>query len=347
MTIPPTMQALQLRRLGSLTPCVLPVPTPKPDELLIRTRATTICTSDIHDIAHNPFEIALPRVLGHEGAGTVVAMGDNVRGYQVGDRVASHPVISCGACAPCIDGIGHLCENMGHLGFDRDGTFAEYYRVPAGRARPVPEGVDFAVAALLEPVAVCIEAVRRARVAAEETILVAGDGPFGLLIARLCLRESPGCVILAGKEEFRLSRVPGALRINVDRVPDAAAAVRDLSGDAGVHAAILAVANPEAAAMCLQSLRPRGRLVIFSNMPGSMPVDLSRVHIKELEILGACNDENHIDAALACLSDPSLSLSDMVTHRLPFSRWSEALELASHGKHEALKVALTFPEDPL
>jgi len=353
MSLPPTMRALQLRTLGHLAEVELPVPCPAPGEVLIRTIATTICTSDLTDIKRNPFGTELPRVLGHEGAGVVAALGEDVAELQVGDRVTAHPVIPCGACESCGRGLGHLCDRMGHLAIDRDGAFAEYFAMPARRVRHLPEGVDFAVAALLEPVAVCLEAVRRGRVAEGETVLVLGDGPFGIMIARLALQERPGQLVMVGRHDFRLRqvcpertrRVPEAVTINERRVDDAAAAVGEATGGTGVDVAILAAGSAEGVKLCLHSLRARGRLVIFSSLLDPVPIDLFRLHVKELEILGACNDQDYLDEALTCLSDPALSLASIITHRVPFADWRHAIELASQRKDEALKVAITFREE--
>src|SRR6266576_4784637 len=126
-SLPSTMQALQMRGLGELVMTTLPVPTPGPRDVLIRTLAATICTSDLHDLARNPFAIALPRVLGHEAAGVVASCGAEVREFTPGMRVAAHPVVPCGGCAECARGFGHLCARLGHLGHDRNGSFAEFF----------------------------------------------------------------------------------------------------------------------------------------------------------------------------------------------------------------------------
>ncbi len=340
MTIPATMRALQLRAIGDFGEVAFPVPSPKPDEVLIRTLATTICTSDLTDINHNPFGTPLPRILGHEGAGVVVAVGSEVTEFQAGDRVTAHPVIPCGKCESCQRGLDHLCDDMGHLALDREGTFAEYFAMPARRVRHIPDGLDPAVAALVEPVAVCLEAVRRARIAAGERVLVLGDGPFGLMISRLALRQKPSRVAIVGRHDFRLRRVPEALAIN-EKTYDAATILAELGG---VDAAILAAGSGAGVKLCLDALRPRGRLVIFSGLLDPVPLDLFRLHVKELELLGACNDQGYLDEALACLNDPDLGLASIVTHRVPFDDWRRAIELASRGKDEALKVAITFGE---
>jgi threonine dehydrogenase-like Zn-dependent dehydrogenase len=341
-----TMRALQLQAIDRLVEVELPVPEPKADEVLVRTVATTICTSDLNDIAHNPFGIALPRVMGHEGAGVVAALGEGVSQFHVGDRVAAHPVIPCRTCENCRRGLGHLCSHLGHLGLDRDGTFAEFFSIRADRARRIPPAVEFAAAALLEPVAVCLEAVQRGRIQPGETVLIAGDGPFGVLIARLASRCEPSTVIVVGRHDFRLRQVPTAIAIHDKRTPDVLQAIREANDGRGVDVAVLATSSPSALELSVAALRARGRLVVFSAVQGAPSVDWFRLHTQELEILGACNDEDMMDAALERLTDEELRLSSLVTHRLPFAEWPRAFELARRGKDEALKVALMFEKQP-
>jgi threonine dehydrogenase-like Zn-dependent dehydrogenase len=325
------MQALQMRGLGELVMTTLPVPAPGPRDVLIRTLAATICTSDLHDLARNPFAIALPRVLGHEAAGVVAACGAEVGEFTPGMRVAAHPVVPCGGCAECARGFGHLCAHLGHLGQDRDGSFAEYFRQRADRVRRLPDKLPATVGALLEPVAVCLQAIARAGAVRGRDVLVAGDGPFGNIIARLAVRNDARRVVVTGREPFRLGRIPGAETLQS-------------APNASVDVAILAVSSAEAATACLSSLRPRGRLVVFSALPEAVALDLVSLHLRELEIVGACNDEERLDEALQCLSDPELALHEIVTHTFPLAQWPAAFALARDGHDRALKVALTFPE---
>lgn len=343
MTLPSTMRALRLEAPGRLAEVRILAPTPAPGELLIETRATTICTSDFNDIAHNPFQIPLPRVLGHEAAGVIRGMGTSVEGFRLGERVAAHPVIPCQECPNCRRGLGHLCSRMGHLGIDRDGAFAEFFTLPGHRARTFPESMPMTVAALLEPVAVSLEAIARSRIQPGQSLLVIGDGPFGLLIARLAGVRFGAQVILVGRHDFRMARAPQAIRIRDHGLAATAAAVRALSpAQEGLDAAILAVGTASALELGVECLRARGRLVVFSAVEGAPRLDLFRIHTRELEVLGACNDEDLIDEARECLADPTLALGDLVTHELPFDQWPRAFELAQSAKDKALKVALIF-----
>ena len=339
------MKALVLQAPGRLEMADVPRPSPAEDQLLIRTGAAVICTSDLSDIRHNPFGIRLPMVIGHEGAGTVEAVGARVEGFAVGDRVATHPVHPCGACENCRMGMGHLCSEMGHFGLNMPGTFAEHYVVRADRARKVRPDIEWPVAALAEPVSVCLEALAQAGVGAGGRLLVIGDGPFGVLIARLAVRLDLAKVVVAGRHDFRLGFARGATCVNTRTLgTDPLQALRDASGrSSGCDAVIAAAGSPDAVHEGLALLRPKGRLVLFSAVPGTTPVDLFDVHVRELEIVGACNDQERFDEAVALLDDPSLALGELITHRLPMRDHREAFRLAAEGREEAMKVAI-LPE---
>ncbi len=336
------MQALQFQAIGKVNLIEMDVPVIADDELLIQTGATTICTSDLNDIRENPFGIALPVILGHEAAGTVAAVGSRVTGFAVGDRVATHPVHPCGQCANCRRGWAHLCTAMGHFGLNRQGTFAEYFAVRADRARRIPAGVPFTVAALAEPVCVCLEALAQARLSPGNRLLIMGDGPFGALMARLAQHLALEKVVIAGWQDFRLNFATGATQINTAQAADPRERLRVEVGAAGYDAVILAVSSVRAAQDGLALLRAKGRCVVFSALPRETPVDLFDVHMRELEIVGACNDQDRLDDAVARLADPALRLSELVTHTFALAAYQEALHLAAVGHDHALKVAFTF-----
>jgi threonine dehydrogenase-like Zn-dependent dehydrogenase len=320
----------------------IPVPDVQEDQLLIKTGAATICTSDLNDIRANPFKIRLPIVIGHEAAGTVVALGAAVKGFSTGDRVAAHPSHPCGHCEACRGGLGYLCPHMEHFGINMQGTMAEYFVVRQDRARHIPEQIDFASASLAEPISVCLEALAQARLNARSSLLIAGDGPFGIIIARLAQRLNTEKVVIAGLQDFRLSFAGKTNKINIRNAPDPARILKDYVGELGYDAAILAVSSREAFATCLQCLKPKGRLVVFSALDGHTPVNLLSVHLKELEIIGSCNDENRFDEAVTLLSEPALGVSDLITHRLVLDDYRQALHMAEHNHDQAMKVTFVF-----
>jgi 2-desacetyl-2-hydroxyethyl bacteriochlorophyllide A dehydrogenase len=340
------MKALQLHATNDLRlvdVAKLPI---APNEMLVRTGAALICTSDVADLRRNPFGLRFPVVMGHEGSGTVAEVGSSVKAFSPGDRVAAHPVHPCGRCTVCEKSLGHLCEDMRHFGINMPGTFAEYFVVREDRAREIRDDLSFAVAALAEPVAVCLEALEQARIKPNDDLLIFGDGPFGIILARLASALYLAETTVAGRHDARLKRVDGwASAVNLKGISDSAAALRERC-PAGFDAVILAVASPSAVSAGVSLLKPRGRFVVFSAIPDPVPLDLFRLHVKELEIIGSCNDKDKLDPAVPLLSDPRLSLSDLITHRLPLADFQRAFALAESSRDEALKVAFTFDGEP-
>ena len=133
-----------------------------------------------------------------------------------------------------------------------------------------------------------------------------------------------------------------ALTVNVNKVVDLATVLSQHTEGAGYHAAIVTVGTAEAVRCGLQLLQAKGRLVLFAPGTRQTPVDLLDVHVRELEIIGACNDDNRLDAALPYLEDTLLGLERLITHRFPISHYEEAFALAEHRHAQAMKVALTF-----
>lgn len=331
-----------LKALGQVELTEIPVPEIGEDQLLVKTGAATICTSDLNDIRENPFDITLPVVIGHEAAGTIAAVGASVRHFRIGDRVATHPSHACRRCEICRAGLEHVCPNMAHFGINMQGTMAEYFVVRQDRARHLPNSVDFPLASLAEPVSVCLEALTQARLSPASSLVIVGDGPFGVLNAWLAQTLGVGRVVLVGEHDFRLAFARGAMTINIREVENPARAIKAASGGLGYDAAILAVGSREAFVQCMECLKPKGRLVVFSAIPGETPVDLFSLHLKELEILGSCGDQDRFDEAVSILSNPSFAISDLITHRFPLSEYGQALEVASVRHDSAMKVSFVF-----
>jgi 2-desacetyl-2-hydroxyethyl bacteriochlorophyllide A dehydrogenase len=336
------MKAVMLKAVNQLELVEIEIPSIKADQVLIKTGASTICTSDINDLHKNPFDIPLPVVIGHEGAGTVAAVGAAVKDFHPGDRVTTHPVHPCGSCPACREGMQHLCLQMDHFGINLPGTLAEYYIARVDRIRHIPVSVDFPLASLSEPVSVCLEALAQARLLPGNSLLIIGDGPFGQMINRLAGRIKLARVVVAGWLDFRLAFALGAERVNTSRAADPVKAMLEPVDGSGYDAVIVAAGSARAFSDGLKCLKPKGRLVLFSAIQGETPVDLFWVHLKELEIIGACNDQERFDEAVRLLADPWLGLSELITHRFPIQEYQQAFDLAGLGHDRALKVSIVF-----
>lgn len=336
------MKALVLESPGQLVMRDVARPIPAKDELLIQTKAATICTSDLHDIKYNPFNISLPIIMGHEGGGIVAGIGSGVEDFKIGDEITAHPVIPCRVCVSCKRGLGHLCDNMGHLGFDRGGVFAEYFTIRRDRVRKKPSCLSFAQSTLMEPVCVCIEAIERANIKDNSNILIIGDGPFGIIMSRICNLYKNVNVILIGRHAFRLGFAKNAFTINQKTCDNVSQEILIATGNQGVDSAILCVGTNEALDLGIESLRARGTLSVFSGISQKVSVDMFKLHVKELNICGSCNDMDYIDRALSYLIDENLGLNDVITQEVPFDNFREAFDLAENCKDQALKVSMLF-----
>lgn len=339
------MKALLLRDVGRIELVDIAMPDIAENELLVKTGATTICTSDLNDIRENPFDIDLPVVLGHEASGTVVSIGSKVKGFQAGDRIAAHPVHPCGRCKNCQRGWGHLCLSMEHFGLNRPGTFAEYFPVRSDRARHIPDDVPFTVAALAEPVSVCLEALAQARLSEGGTLLIVGDGPFGILMTYLVEPIGLRKCVLTGEHDFRLGKARHALPVNIHKTDDLHKQLMTETGGEGFDAVILAVSSAAALRQSLLLLKAKGRMVVFSAIPGETAIDLFDVHLRELELVGACSDQDRFDEAILYLSNTTLPLETLITHTFPLAAYQAAITQAAHHHEETLKVAFVFDKE--
>jgi threonine dehydrogenase-like Zn-dependent dehydrogenase len=160
-------------------------------------------------------------------------------------------------------------------------------------------------------------------------------------MARLAEDRTLGEVLVAGHRDFRLAHAGSAATVNTTGSADLTQTLLAAHGGVGYDAIILATARAPVNAV-LSCLRRKGRLVFFSAVPGDTPVDLFSVHVKELELIGACNDEDRLDDALAYLVAHGDALANLVTHHLPLDAYQDALDLAAHAHDRAIKVAMTL-----
>jgi len=338
------MKAIILEAPNTAKMTEIPAPVPGSGEILIRTKAGTVCTSDIMDLKHGIFSENLPMVMGHEAAGIIAAVADDVTSLCVGDEVAVHPVMPCYKCASCLRGLSHLCDDMGHLCFNRPGVFAEYFITRPDCVRKKPPEMSFPAASLMEPVCVCMEALTRGNIKKGDRVLITGDGPFGIMISKLCAKKEPKQIIQTGFFDNRLKHVAGplttTLNINDERNP--VEKIMELTDGEGIDSAILCVSNPDAVDLCIEVLRSRGIMVVFAALNGKTPVDLLRVHLKELNIAGCNNDENYMDEAIRLLGDDTLDFGSIITHEIPFTQWEKAFFIAENDKENCLKVSMIF-----
>jgi L-iditol 2-dehydrogenase len=345
------MRAGVYRGEGSVVVESVPVPRIGEGEVLFRVAACGICGTDIKKIHHG--FVKPPQILGHELAGTVVEVGRGVTKFKPGDRVVSFHHVPCGACFYCERRLFSQCAGYKKVGltagFDPNGGgFAQYVRampwvVESGMLR-LPAEATFEDATFVEPVNTCLKAVRKARVAPGEKVLVLGQGPIGMLLMLLAKNE--------GAEVFTSDPMPGrraaSERFGASKSFDPAkdnllTEIRAQTEGRGADAVLLAVPNPSLVPEALALTRPGGRVLLFAHNDPVMQLDFpaSAVGIEEKEILGSYSasiDEQEESASLVFRHH--LPVRELISHRFPLERIAEALELAARPADNTLKVVI-------
>jgi L-iditol 2-dehydrogenase len=349
--IPKTMQAGVYREKGIVRVEEVPVPQVGDGEVLIKVAACGICGTDIKKIFQRYVEP--PQILGHELAGTVVASGRGVTKWKLGDRVMSFHHIPCGECFYCEKRLFSQCKQYKTTGLTggytpNGGGFAQYVKampwVTEHGVVALPDNVSFDEATFIEPINTIVKAVQKARVAAGETVLIAGCGPIGLqllMVANLSgakLYTSDPMAVRRAKS-LTLGAVESFDPSNGKLVEE----IRARSGGRGADAVLVAVAHPSVVNDALAVARPGGRILLFAaNDPVTrIEFPAAAVGIDEKEILGSYSAAVDIqESAAALVLEKKLPVMEIVTHRFPLARIQEALELAAHPTEESLKILI-------
>ena len=258
----------------------VPCPTPGPDEVLLRVGAAGVCGSDLHlwHCTHS-FEVTYPRVLGHEFAGTVAAVGNAVTGFAPGDRVASETAAAiCGTCALCRTGRYNVCPHRLGFGILRDGGMAEFVTVPARALHHLPDGLSLEDGAMIEPACVGFQAAAvKARVTPGDVVAVIGPGPIGLMALQCARLFSPTDLVLIGlrQDEARLQvgLKVGATRVIRSDEEDPLPVLRALGDGLGPDVIFDAVGISSTLRLAVEAVRPDGQIVKIGWGPD--PVDFS------------------------------------------------------------------------
>jgi len=303
-------------------------------EVMVRVRAASICGSDlgIYDFTPAYSGMALPVVMGHEFSGVVEAVGEGVEGYAAGDRVLSRSVVSCGECRFCIAGMDNLCESSSLFGIHQDGGFAEYISVPQGLLYPIPEGMSFEEAALVEPLSNAVHFVNDITpVEPGDLAVVLGIGPIGLFSAQL-LRLAGAEVLMTGirvdTERFEIAGRLGLEAVNVDEV-DPVGLVMERTSGRGADVALVAVGASSAVHQAVRLVRKRGHVTVVGIFPGDVAVPMTTVVRREITLAGAYDARaENFEEAVELIESGRITAAELVTHRFPLEEAERAFEVA-------------------
>src|ERR1700733_4627666 len=351
--VPANMQAAVYRGLNDVRVETVPVPAIGPGEVLIEVHSCGICGTDLKKI-HTGSHSA-PRIFGHETVGTIAALGAGVGSFAVGDRVVVFHHIPCGTCYYCRKKTFAQCpvyKKVGcTAGFEPSGGgFAGYVRVMDWIVKrglvKIPDGVPFEQAAFVEPLNTCLKGVRSLNLSADETVLVIGQGPIGIMLASLARRS--GAKVLTSDlypERHAVAAAFGLdLPIDASR-EDVVKVVRAASEGRGADAVILAVGGNSLIRTAMEAARPGGRVLLFAQTQhGEAIIDPAAVCVDEKTLMGSYSASVDIQEEALQIAFEGYSqgydLTRLVSHRFPLSEAVEAIAVASEPRATSMKIMI-------
>ncbi len=349
---PTSMRAAVYRGIDDVRVETVPVPDIGPGELLVRIDTCGVCGTDLKKI-HTGSHTA-PRIFGHEMAGTVAEVGDGVTGFRVGDRVMAYHHMPCEDCFYCRKQTFAQCEAYKNVGCTAGfapsgGGFAEYIRVMDWIVRrgvvKIPDGIPFEQAAFLEPVNTCYKAVRKLGLQADETVLVIGQGPIGILLAALARRT--GATVLTSDlyPERHAIAANFGLRHSLDAREDVVSAAHAATSGRGADVALVAVAGNALIKVAMDAIRPGGRVVLFAQTQhGEAPFDPGAVCMDEKTLMGSYSSSVAIqDEVAEMVFDgyrSGFDLTRLISHRFALEDAVAAINLASNPQPGSMKIVI-------
>ena len=345
--LPQKMKAAVMTKPVHIKIQEMDVPQVTGNEVLVKVMAVGVCGSDIHYYEHGRIGkhvVDEPLILGHECAGVVVDVGENVTRLNIGDRVAIEPGITCGHCEFCKSGKYNLCPKVAFLATPPvHGAFVQYLKHREDFLFPIPDELSFEEAALNEPFSVGIHAARRVQLQPGSTIAIMGMGPVGLMSVVAAKAFGAATIIVTDLEERRLQAAKklGATHVINIREKDVNEEISRITSGQGVDSAFETAGNPKALQSALLSVKRGGKLAIIG-FPAQDEVGLNIPFISDYEvaIYGIFRYANTYPQGIKFLNSRIADVRSIITDRYPLEQTAEAMEQARTNKEESIKVVV-------
>lgn len=336
------MKAVVLRGPNDFISTEIDNPSIAPDEILLRMRRAAICGTDIRILeGKKTKDIHYPSVIGHEICGTIEEVGAQVSGYEVGEKVSVANVIPCGNCPSCLNGRENACMHRMAIGYQYDGGFAEYVRIPAscirsGNLVKLPESVSFTAGALIEPLSCCIRGLKNAGTGFNDAVLVVGAGPIGLMHIQLSNIAGARKVIVSEPNAFRREKAleVGASVVVDPTKEDLAEIVKRETNGMGVDVIIVAIGVPALVNDTLKLARKGGTVCLFAGFAGTgeCTIEVNTIHYNELNVCGStAYKRSDYLAAAEMVKNGKIDLDKIATHVFPLEKFHEAYDVCKSG----------------
>lgn len=322
------MRAALLQRPGVIEVVEVDDPRCLPDEAVISVARSGVCGTD-RSIFRGEYGVAVPVILGHEYAGTVVEVGSAVAGVAVGDRVVVDPNVVDDVCFYCRAGSAHLCQGLSPLGVARSGGFAELSAVPSRYLHHVPATLSLEDAALVEPLACCVRGIDQAHVKSGDLVVVLGAGPIGCFLIQLARLSGATHVVAVEPVERRHGFARRAGADVVCTPSEVSNVIQDLRGPVGADVVIEASGRIESAEAAFASVRRGGTVLLFGVYPQDrmMSVSAFRINEDELRVVGSLNNPSTHARAIELLASRQIVVDGVVSDVLGLSQVEAAMDL--------------------
>ncbi|HEY2771675.1 MAG TPA: alcohol dehydrogenase catalytic domain-containing protein [Solirubrobacteraceae bacterium] len=341
------MLAAVTEGVGSMAVRERPEPgAPGPGEVVIRPEAIGLCGSDYHFFAGELSDAAggsqFPRVLGHEVAGTLVAVGEGCRPeLTVGERVAVYPLHACGSCYPCRAGRPNACDNFQLIGIHLDGGLQGLLATSHSQVFPI-RAQDAVVAALAEPMSIAVRAVTRGRVEPAERVVVLGAGPIGQCIS-VVARERGAAVLMVDlvADRLELAESLGASVLPWSGVEAIVSSAREWAGGGGPPVVFDATGAPDAVRAMVDMVSSAGRAVQVGMSNAEVPIRIGSLTEKEVDLLGvSCCGADEFGQAVGVVERNAGALAQLISHQFDLVQAPEAIRFAMDNPNQVMKVVI-------
>jgi (R,R)-butanediol dehydrogenase/meso-butanediol dehydrogenase/diacetyl reductase len=333
------MKAARLYGVGDLRIETVPRPSaPSESEVRLKVLAAGICGSDLHNFRTGQWISRAPSTPGHEIAGRILALGEGVSGFAIGDHVVADSRVGCGHCLACMEGQANLCLSLGYVGEVCDGGFAEELILPARLLLAVPKDLDPIVAAMAEPLAVALHAARRSGARAGEPALIAGCGPIGGLVALVLAKAGVGPILIADRNSARLelvAAVTGAVPVTLDK-----ADIQRATQGAALRHAVEATGQTAVASALLDAVDNGATIALVGIFHGRLDLDPNRIVEREISLLGCSAFADELTDAVARLPEFAVDLIRFADAPIGLDAVPDAFDRLLAGQSESLKTVI-------
>jgi threonine 3-dehydrogenase len=315
----------------------VPMPSVGHNDVLIRIKKTAICGTDIHIWKWDEWAaktIPVPMHVGHEYVGEIVELGQEVRGFSLGDRVSGEGHITCGHCRNCRAGRRHLCRNTTGVGVNRPGCFAEYLVIPAFNAFKIPESISDDLASIFDPYGNATHTALSFNLVGED-VLITGAGPIGIMAVAIARHTGARHVVVTDVNDYRLglaTKMGATCAVNVTR-QSLKEVMHELGMVEGFDVGMEMSGVPSAFRDMLENMNHGGKIALLGIPPSDTAIDWNQVIFKGLEIKGVYGREMFETwYKMVAMLQSGLDLSPILTHHFPVDEFRAGFETMLSGK---------------